>query len=63
MKLREKYSQLQDEEFVRSMVIKSVYGSMQLENQGVSMDRLQQIYTQVNQERKAIAEREKKNPY
>lgn len=51
MKLRDRYPKLKDEEFVRSMVVNSVHGSMMLENQGVSKDRLEKLYTEVKRER------------
>lgn len=52
MKLRDRYPKLKDEAFVRSMVVKSVHGSMMLENQGVSKDRLEKLYTEVKEERR-----------
>ncbi|WP_377522987.1 hypothetical protein [Pontibacter rugosus] len=55
MKLRERFPKLQDEAFVRSMVIKSVYGSMMLEDQEVSKQRLEQLYTEVKSEKQAKA--------
>ncbi|GAB3832967.1 hypothetical protein ACFQ2O_03500 [Pontibacter rugosus] len=55
VKLRERFPKLQDEAFVRSMVIKSVYGSMMLEDQEVSKQRLEQLYTEVKSEKQAKA--------
>ncbi|PVY38389.1 hypothetical protein C8E01_11789 [Pontibacter virosus] len=54
MKLRDRYPKLKDEAFVRSMVVKSVHGSMMLENQGVSKDRLEKLYAEVKEERRLI---------
>ena len=53
MKLRDKYPQLQDEQYVRAMITRAVYGSMKLEAQGVSMERIQELYTEVKNERVA----------
>lgn len=55
MKLRDRFPKLQDEAFVRSMVIKSVYSSMMLENQEVSEKRLSQLYTEVKREKRLKA--------
>ncbi|WP_167856563.1 hypothetical protein [Hymenobacter metallicola] len=46
MKLRDRYRQLQDPAVVKAMVIRSVYASMALENQTVSVDRLEALYEQ-----------------
>ena len=44
MKLRERYPQLQDPAVVKAMVVRSVYASMALENQTVSVQRLEELY-------------------
>jgi hypothetical protein len=46
MKLRDRYHQLQDPAVVKAMVLRSVYASMALENQTVSMERLEALYPQ-----------------
>ena len=46
MKLRDRYSHLQDPAVVKAMVLRSVYASMALENQTVSMERLEALYAQ-----------------
>jgi hypothetical protein len=46
MKLRDRYAQLQDPAVVKAMVVRSVYGSMALENQTVSVERLEALYEQ-----------------
>ena len=46
MKLRDRYPQLQDPAVVKAMVVRSVYASMALENQTVSLDRLEALYEQ-----------------
>lgn len=48
MKLRDRYQQLQDPAVVKAMVLRSVYASMALENQTVSMERLEALYAQTN---------------
>ena len=49
MKLREKYSQLRDPAFVKDMVVRSVYASMALENQTVSLEKIEQLYYEAQQ--------------
>jgi hypothetical protein len=44
MKLRDRYRQLQDPAVVKAMVVRSVYASMALENQTVSVERLEALY-------------------
>lgn len=56
MKLRDRYPQLQDEQYVRAMVTRSVYGSMSLEAQYVTMERIQELYTEVKSEISATKE-------
>lgn len=46
MKLRDRFRQLQDPAVVKAMVVRSVYASMALENQTVSLDRLEALYEQ-----------------
>jgi hypothetical protein len=46
MKLRGRFRQLQDPAVVKAMVVRSVYASMALENQTVSLDRLDALYEQ-----------------
>lgn len=46
MKLRERYRQLQDPAVVKAMVVRSVYASMALEEQTVSVERLEALYEQ-----------------
>lgn len=53
MKIRDKYPQLQDEQYVRTMVTRSVYGSMRLEAQSVPMARIEELYAEVRNERQA----------
>jgi hypothetical protein len=48
MKLRDRYRQLQDPAVVKAMVLRSVYASMALENQTVSMERLEALYAQTD---------------
>ena len=46
MKLRERYRQLQDPAVVKAMVVRSVYASMALENQTVSLACIEALYEQ-----------------
>ena len=46
MKLRDRYPQLQDPAVLKRMVLRSVYASMALENQTVSMARFESLYEQ-----------------
>ncbi|MBC6613154.1 hypothetical protein H8B15_19690 [Hymenobacter sp. BT507] len=46
MKLRDRYPQLQNPALVKTMVVRSVYASMALENQTVSLERLEALYEQ-----------------
>jgi hypothetical protein len=46
MKLRDRYPHLQNPAVVKAMVLESVYASMALENQTVSMERLEALYPQ-----------------
>jgi len=54
MKLRDRYQQLQDPAVVKAMVLRSVYASMALENQTVSMERLEALYTQTSSQPSTI---------
>ena len=47
IKLRDRFRQLQDPAVVKAMVVRSVYASMALENQTVSLDRLEALYEQI----------------
>ncbi len=57
MKLRDRFPRLKDESFVRNMVVKSVYGTMQLEDQGVSMQKINELYSEVKRENYVIPKR------
>lgn len=46
MKLRDRYPQLQNPALVKTMVVRSVYASMALENQTVPLERLEALYEQ-----------------
>lgn len=46
MTLRQKYVALADYNFVKEMVVSSVYGTMQLEEQGLSMEQVRALYDQ-----------------
>jgi hypothetical protein len=54
MKLRDKYPQLRDPAFIKDMVVRSVYGSMALENQTVSLQKLEELYDQAQRQRLSI---------
>jgi hypothetical protein len=56
MKLREKYKALGTPEFVKQMMVASVYGSMQLEGQAVSLKKIEFLYDKVKQEKEALSE-------
>jgi hypothetical protein len=56
MKLREKYKALSTPEFVKQMMVASVYGSMQLEGQAVSRKKIGLLYDTVKQEKEVLAE-------
>ena len=58
MTFRQRYAQLQDASFVKRMMLRSVYGTMALENQTVPMERLEALYKKVEAERAAIATRQ-----
>ncbi len=53
MKLRDKYPQLSDPASVKRMVVRSVYGSMALENQTVSLQKMEELYDQAQRQRHA----------
>ncbi|WP_303312710.1 hypothetical protein [Hymenobacter sp. BT730] len=57
MKLRERYPQLQNPAVVKAMVVRSVYASMALEDQTVSLERLQALYEQTGPKPAAAAGR------
>ncbi len=52
MKLRERYRQFSDPKVVRANIVRSVYASMALENQTVSVERIGELYDQQRQETK-----------
>lgn len=54
MKLKEKYKALQDQSFVRRMVVSSVYGSMKLEGQGIDRRKIRAMYDKVTREKNAL---------
>jgi len=58
MTFRQRYAQLQDASFVKHMMLRSVYGTMALENQTVPMARLEALYEKVEAERAAKATRQ-----
>ena len=58
MTFRQRYAQLQDASFVKRMMLRSVYGTMALENQTVPMERLEALYEKVEAERAAKATRQ-----
>ena len=55
MTIRQKYKALNDPDFVKKMVTKSVYGTMQLEDQGIEFARIEQLYEIVEGEKKLKA--------
>lgn len=50
MKLRERYQQFRDPAVVKANIVRSVYASMALENQTVSLERLNELYEQQRRE-------------
>ena len=57
MKLRERYRQFQDQAVVKANIVRSVYASMALENQAVSLERLNELYDQQHRETAASDQR------
>lgn len=55
MKLRERYRQLQDPAVVKAMVVRSVYASMALEEQTVSVERIEALYEQTRPKTTGVA--------
>lgn len=53
MTFRQRYRQLDNPAFVKQMLLRSVYGTMALENQTVPMERLEALYEKVEAERTA----------
>jgi hypothetical protein len=51
MTFRQRYRQLDNPTFVKQMMLRSVYGTMALENQTVPMERLEALYEKVEAER------------
>jgi hypothetical protein len=58
MTFRQRYAQLQSASFVKQMMLRSVYSTMALENQTVSMERLEVLYEKIEAERAANATRQ-----
>ena len=52
MTLREKYRELRNHVFVKDMIIGSVYSTMRLEDQTVSIDRIKQLYEELQREKR-----------
>lgn len=61
MTFRQRYAQFQNPRFVRQMMLRSVYGTMALENQTVPMERLEALYEKVEADRAAKATRQPAN--
>jgi hypothetical protein len=57
MKLKEKYKALGNPEFVKQMMITSVYGSMQLEEQSVSLKTIGLLYDKAKREKEGLSKR------
>ncbi len=55
MKHRDRYPRLRDPAFVKAMVVESVYTTMSREDQIVSLERLRELYEQVERERAAAS--------
>lgn len=55
MKIREKYKALQNARSVKDKIVSSVYATMMLEGQGVSISKLQKLYDEVMATAKAEA--------
>ena len=51
MTIREKYKQLRNQSFVKKMIIDSVYATMKLEGQGITKNKLLQLYNMVIKEK------------
>jgi len=51
MTIRKKYKQLRNQSFVRKMITDSVYATMKLEGQGISKNKLLQLYNIVIKEK------------
>ena len=58
MKLKEKYKVLQDQSFARRMVVSSVFGSMELEDQGIDRRKIRAMYDRFRREKAASLVRE-----
>lgn len=58
MTFRQRYPQLQNASFVKQMMLRSVYGTMALEDQTVPMEQLETLYEKVEAERRAKATRQ-----
>ena len=53
MKLHERYRQFRDQAVVKANIVRSVYASMALENQTVSLERIGELYDQQYRERRS----------
>jgi hypothetical protein len=51
MKIRDKYPKLKDTAFFAKMVEESVFATMNLENQGVTKERIRQIIQKVENQK------------
>ncbi|WP_185154404.1 hypothetical protein [Fulvivirga sp. M361] len=47
MKLKDKYKVLSSPKAIKERIVRSVYASMMLEGQGVSLEKLQRIYDEL----------------
>jgi hypothetical protein len=54
MKIREKFKALTDAALVKEMMVNSVYGTMQLEEQGVPRVRIEYLYDKVQEEKQIL---------
>ncbi|MFM7021773.1 MAG: hypothetical protein ACKOXB_02260 [Flavobacteriales bacterium] len=55
MTFRQKYSKLQDEEFVAKMVVDSAYANMWLEDQAIAKDKVKTLYNSLMKNKKKAA--------
>jgi hypothetical protein len=60
MTLRQRYKSLNNPASVKEMVVTSVYNTMQMEGQPVSMERVENLYNQVKKERQLKEEGQSK---
>ena len=52
MTLRQKYASLNNQQFVKEMIVTSVYNTMLLEGQTVAKEKVESLYNQVKKEMK-----------